>query len=337
LGSGWYDSDSYLTYSVVVRDFTSAGGTLILNQDLLNRPEIFMAIPSPFGDDEQQGLWGVNVVNPTPFPMEVSKVTVTIIPSRPQMQDTIFDTAGNCNLTTVAPTPDFWTCPAINQLMWKNFVTPIVIPAYTVYPFLVTAEPGTMGGSGGILETIITQTNVFTTLGQFGKSGYGTSFADSPARSALASVFLSSVKDSVAPANIRIHQLGIVSETPTTFFATIADFETGGDYQIDDLSRIIINVPRDWINITYPADPDFNISTTTFLGQTQIIGELTVDVTSGGKSLEFTATPPCVIQPVMYVMYILADGTISDGTTVQMAVGPLAEVILQVVPGAPCS
>ncbi|KAG2478740.1 MAG: hypothetical protein NPMRd3_980001, partial [Nitrosopumilales archaeon] len=29
--------------SVVVRDFTSAGGTLILNQDLLNRPEIFMA------------------------------------------------------------------------------------------------------------------------------------------------------------------------------------------------------------------------------------------------------------------------------------------------------
>jgi hypothetical protein len=39
----------------------------------------------------------------------------------------------------------------------------------------------------------------------------------------------------------------------------------------------------------------------------------------------------------MYVMYILADGTISDGTTVQMAVGPLAEVILQVVPGAPCS
>ena len=37
--------------SVVVRDFTSAGGELILEQELLNRPEIFMAIPSPFGKD----------------------------------------------------------------------------------------------------------------------------------------------------------------------------------------------------------------------------------------------------------------------------------------------
>ncbi|KKK59699.1 hypothetical protein LCGC14_3031780, partial [marine sediment metagenome] len=74
--------------SVVVRDFTSAGGTLILEQELLNRPEIFMVIPSPFGDDPNNlGLWGVNVVNPTPFPMEVSKVTITAITARPQLQD----------------------------------------------------------------------------------------------------------------------------------------------------------------------------------------------------------------------------------------------------------
>jgi len=325
--------------SVIVRDFTSAGGTLVLEQELLNRPEIFMVIPSPYGDDDEQGLWGVNVVNPTPFPMNVSKVTVTLIPSRPQQQDVIWDPKNpnppGCEITTVAPTPDFWSCPVINQIMWKNFAVPITIPPRTVFPFALTVEPGTLGGSNDILETLIVQANVFTTLGQFGKTGYGTSFSDPP--SALVSVFLSSVKDSTALANIQINQTGILSQVPTTFYATIADLDTDATYQIDDLSRIIINVPRDWEGISYPADPDFIISESTYLGQTQIIGELTVDIVSGGKSLEFTATSPCVEETTMFVMYILGDGTVSDGVTVTVAVGPLAEVILQVVPDPPCT
>jgi len=320
--------------SVVIRDFTSAGGTLVLEQELLNRPEIFMVIPSPFGDDDEQGLWGVNVVNPTPFPMNVSKVTITVLPSRPNMQDKIINTGGFCNLTTVAPTPNFWTCPVINQIMWKNIATPISIPARTVYPFLVTAEPGTISGSGAIMETLIVQTNVFTTLGQFGKTGYGTSMAE--ADSVLASVFLSSVKDSTALANIHINKTGLLAQVPVTFYATLADLDTDVAWKIEDDSRIIINVPRDWSGITYPADPNFIISESTYLGQTQIVGKLTVDIKSGGKSLEFTAIPPCVEDPTMYVMYILADGKAESGP-IKMAIGPLAEIILQVIPNPPCT
>ncbi len=319
--------------SVIIRDFTSAGGELVLEQELLNRPEIFMAIPSPFGDDDEQGLWGVNVVNPTPFPMNVSKVTITVLPSRPQMQDKIINTGGSCNLTTVAPTPNFWSCPVINQLMWKNFATPISIPARSVYPFLVTAEPGTISGSGAIMETLIVQTNVFTTLGQFGKTGYGTSMAEDD--SVLANVFLSRVKDSVALSDIYISDLALPAQVPVTFYATLADL-AGGIWEIEDKSRIIINVPRDWSAVSWVPDPaDFTITDTTFLGQTQIVGKLKVDIENGGKSLEFTATPPCVENPTMYVMYILADGQ-AEGGAVDMAIGPLAEVILQVVPNPPC-
>jgi len=323
--------------SVIVRDFTSAGGILILEQELLNRPEIFMAIPSPFGDDDDdadRGLWGVNVVNPTPFPMEVSKVTITAITSRPQLQDKFFDHL-SCGITTVPPTPASWSCPVQNQLMWQDFANPIIIPGYSVFPFLVQAEPGNLAGANDVIETVVIQVNVFTTLGQFGKTGYGSSFDDGD--SALVNVFLSSVKDSIFPADIMINQTSVLAQVPVTFYATIADYDNEAVYKIQSGSRIIINVPRAWSAVGYPVDPDFNISDATFLGQTQIIGELNVDIASGGKSLEFTATPPCVENPTMYVMYILADGTVTESGITQMAIGPLAEIILQVVPNGVCT
>ncbi|MCH6586516.1 MAG: hypothetical protein IH792_05770 [Thaumarchaeota archaeon] len=322
--------------SVVVRDFTSAGGTLILEQELLNRPEIFMTVPSPFGDDfNDKGLWGVNLVNPTPFPMEVSKVTVTALTARPQKQDKLFDET-SCPIITVPPTPDFWSCPVQNQLMWKNFATPIIIPPSSVFPFAATVGPGTLAGAGDILETILVSANVFTTLGQFGKTSYGSSMVNND--SALVNVFLSSVKDSTAVANIMINQTGILAQVPVTFYATIADFTSEPDYRIDSGSRIIINVPRDWtFSSPAPFDPDFSTTETTFLGQTQLIGELNVNIDNSGKSLEFVATPPCVENPTMYVMYILADGVVSDLGVPQVAVGPLAEIILQVVPNGLCT
>jgi len=321
--------------SVIVRDFTSAGGTLILEQELLNRPEIFMAIPSPFGDDaDDRALWGVNVVNPTPFPMEVSKVTITAITSRPQLQDKFWDDQ-SCGITTVAPTPASWSCPVQNQLMWQDFNNPIIIPGSSVFPFIVKAEPGNLAGANDVIETVLVQTNVFTTLGQFGKTGYGSSIDDGD--SVLANVFLSSVMDSTNIADIRINMTSVLAEVPITFYATIADFDDELTYKIESGSRIIINVPRDFGGVVYPFDPDFNISDTTFLGQTQIIGELTVDITDGGKSLEFTATPPCVENPTMYVMYILADGTAAESGITQMAIGPLAEIIIQVIPNGLCT
>jgi len=323
--------------SVIVRDFTSAGGQLILEQELLNRPEIFLALPSPFGDDDDGdlGLWGVNVVNPTPFTMNVSKVTITGITPRPQLQDKFFDNSPTCSIAPVPPTPNSWSCPVQNQLMWQDINNPIIIPPSSVFPFVVRAEAGELAGSADVIETVLIQANVFTTLGQFAKTGYGSSFDD--ADSSIVNVFLSSVKDSTAAANIMINQTGLLAEVPVTFYATIADYDDEAVYDIEAGSRIIINVPRDWSAVSYPLDPDFTISDNTFLGQTQIVGVLTADVVSGGRSLEFTATPPCVENPTMYVMYILADGTVGESGVTQMAIGPLAEIILQVIPNGICT
>ena len=219
--------------------------------------------------------------------------------------------------------------------MWQDINNPIIIPPSSVFPFVVRAEPGELAGSVDVIETVLIQANVFTTLGQFAKTGYGSSFDDGD--SAIANVFLSSVKDSTAVANIMINQTGLLAQVPVTFYATLADYDDEAIYDIESGSRIIINVPRDWSAVSYPADPDFVISDTTFLGQTQIVGVLNVDIVSGGKSLEFTATPPCIENPTMYVMYILGDGTVAESGVTQMAIGPLAEIILQVVPNPPCT
>ena len=184
------------------------------------------------------------------------------------------------------------------------------------------------------MENVIIITNVHTTLGQFGKTGYGSSINHDD--SALANVFLSTAEDSADPANIITNMTGIISQTPTTFYATIAEFDASSTYEIDSGSRLIINVPRGWTGVTYPLNSDFTISDSTYLGQTQIIGVLTADLASGGISLEFTATAPCVQTTTkMYVMYILADGTVSKNDAPEMTLGPLSEVILQVVPNGP--
>jgi len=46
---------------------------------------------------------------------------------------------------------------------------------------------------------------------------------------------------------------------------------------------------------------------------------------------------PCVENPTMYVMYILGDGTAAESGTTQIAIGPLAEIILRVVPNGLCT
>ena len=220
--------------------------------------------------------------------------------------------------------------------MWQNFGDQINIPPSSVCPCIVQVEPGKLGGGGDVLENIIIQTNVFTTLGQFGKTGYGSSFDDGD--SVIANVFLSSVKDSVAPANIMINQTGVLAQVPVTFYATIADFDLDATHDIEAGSRIIINIPRDWtFSSPAPPDTDFIISETTFLGQTQLIGELTVDVVSGVTSLEFVATPPCVETLTMYVMYLLADGKAAESGVTQRVIGALAEIILQVIQNGVCT
>jgi len=309
------------------------GELIVLNQDLLSRPEIFMVTPSPFGVDDEAALWGVNVVNPTPINMNVSKVTISAITTRPQKQDKIFD-EDFCNPVTVAPTPSSWSCPAQNQIMWKDINNPLKIPPYSAFPFLVKTNPGFLAGNFDDLETVLIQADVFTTLGAFGKTGYGSSMDNKG--NALVNVYLSTVPDSTLNTDIYSYKEGILASTPQTFHATLADFDSGSSYKIAAGANLIINVPKDWTNVSFTPDDDFDITMQTVLTQTQIVGETNFQIQSGGKSITFTATPPCVENTQMFVMYILADGRVIHATESDFSMGPLAEIILQVVPNGPC-
>ena len=309
------------------------GELIVLNQDLLSRPEIFLIIPSPFGVDDETALWGVNIVNPTPINMNVSKITISAITTRPQKQDKIFD-EDFCNPVTVAPTPSSWSCPAQNQLMWKDIDNPLKIPPYSVFPFLAKTNPGYLAGMQDNLETVLIQADVFTTLGEFGKTGYGSSMDNKG--SALVNVFLSTVPDSTLVTDIYSYKTGILASTPQTFHATLADFDSDPSYKIAAGAKLIINVPKDWTNVSFTPDADFDITMQTVLTQTQIVGETTSQIQSGGKSITFTATPPCVENTQMFVMYILAYGRVIHSSENDFSLGPLAEIILQVVPNSPC-
>jgi hypothetical protein len=303
----------------------------VLTDELFGRPEVFMIIPSPFGDSSQKGLWGVNVVNPTSQPIYVNKVVINAVSPRNQAQDQIFDTNG-CSPITIAPTPSSWSCPATNQLMWKNTVTPQVVPPKSVFPFLVKVTPGTLGGATIDLETVLVQTNVFTTLGQFGKAGYGSSFRNGG--SSVPNVYLSAIPESVNDNHIKTNMTAIKAGTPITFNATIADFDTGLTHVISSGSKLIVNIPKSWTNVSVLSNNGF--STPVFYqsfpdGSSQLVGTLNGDITGAGgiaRTIKFTATAPTISDTQMYVMYILAEGDVSGS----FQIGPLAEIVLQVVP-----
>lgn len=316
------------TNSVNLRDNANLGS--ILTQTLLSKPEIFMIIPSPFGDSSQKGVWGVNVVNPTSQPIYVSKVVINAITPRAQSLDQIFDT-NTCAPVTIAPTPNSWSCPAGNQLVWKDTINPQKIEPKSVFPFLVQVTSGSLAGSQDNLETVVIQTNVFTTLGQFGKAGYGSAMKNTGA--SLPSVYLTKVPGSMSTNNLITNMTKIKAGSTVMFNATIADFDTGSTNVISSGSRLIVNIPKGWSNVNIVSSNGFSTPTYQSFQDTssQIMGVLSGDITGGGgvaRTIQFTAKAPPIPDTQMYVMYILADGDVNNS----FPIGPLAEIILQVTP-----
>ena len=307
---------------------------IVLTQDLLARPEIFTVIPGPFGYDSEKALWGVNIVNPTPQPMYVNKVVFSALTTRATGGDEIFDAGGSCTPTNVPPTPaGTWKCPVNNQLMWENPGNPALVPGYSVVPFVVRVSPGTLqGGPTDVLENIPLSVNVFTTLGQFGKTGYGTS--EDNGGTGLVNVYLSKNPASTSNTDIITNVTGIKASNTVTLNATISDFDTGASQYIDQNSRLIINIPKGWTNPTVLSAPGFTIQSIITYSDTssQIVGTLDAPLTGAGgtaQTIQFQITAPAVTSTQLYVMYILADGSTTLGDN---AIGPLGEIILQVIP-----
>jgi hypothetical protein len=320
--------------SILREDATDGSSTeppIFLTQDLLSRPEMFMIIPGPFGDGPEKAIWGMNVVNPTGQDMYVSKVVITLLSPRSNSLDRVFSASAGveyCDPEAISPTPDNWVCPENNNLVWSNISNPVKIPPYSVYPFLAKVHADRLSGGSDSLEAIVVNGNVFTTFGEFSKSGYSTSMDN--AGNSYVNVYLSDIPHSTSNANIKVNQTS-TSATVQQFNVVVADFQIGGT-EIDESSKLIINMPKGWV-----VDPDTITGFDNFVwdyysfGDTssQISADFTSNLIDGGRTIQFDATAPTVTNEQMYVMYVLADGKTTGSN---FSLSSFSEIVLKVVP-----
>jgi len=325
------------TDKIIIRDPQGGSGdTIVIKDELFGKPGLFMIIPGPFGESEDKGLWGMNIANPTEQIMEVNKVVISLISTRDRTPDNIFED-GSCSPVTIPPTPSDWDCSTDNQLIWAPSVgNSFPVPPKSVSSFLATVYPGTLDNSDPILDSILVQGNVWTTLGQFGKTGYGTSMQLSGANDfPIASVYLTDDPlDLTNPIHIQSVRNGIPSGSTQTFNVALTDFDDDPSNWIEaDFSKLIINIPKDWTNIVVDPTTDFSVTVISNPDNShQIVGDMLVDIDgfgpTDGNVITFHAKAPTVPDEKMYVFYILADGYTDN----LFPIGPLAEVVLQVVP-----
>ena len=308
-------------------------GTLIaLSKDLLNRPEIFTIIPSPIGSTTNLqmtgALWGVNVVNPINATMEVSKIVITAF--APGGNDNVvFFPKNSCDPSAIFPISG-WSCPSENAIMWQDRTNPITLEPYSTKAFLSKIEPVTSQPGGNPVESAIVQTSVFTTAGSFGKTAYQSTFHIGG--SSMANVFLSTIPDSTSNADILGDKINITPGSVETFNVVLADMDLIDTTEINSGAKLIINVPREWKDVSIVDNLGF-IDPPTIIefgdGSTQIVAETISSIGNSGNpsdTLTFSARAPNVNTDQLYVMYILADGDTNNG----ISIGPLAEILLQV-------
>jgi hypothetical protein len=307
-----------------------AGGTDpdIINEELLARPKLFLIIPSPQGDSDQKALWGINVANPVNAPMEVSKLSITAFAPGANNNDKIF--AASCSPENIFPSGvNHWNCPSENVIMWQDYVNPVIIAPNSTQSFLVKVLPGTIAGQN-ILESVVVQASVFTTVGSFGKSGYQTTMYDGT--ESIGSVYLSNVMDSRNSIDIQSTRTGIVPGSTQTFKIVFADLDTSNTTWIKPGAQLIINVPKEWTDVNVLSYPGFASTPTVTIfgdGSSQIVGTITSnlgDAVNTADTIEFSAQAPDITNDQMYVMYVLAQGQTNN----VFSIGPLAEIVLQV-------
>jgi hypothetical protein len=345
-------SSNVVSDSILLREAGEGGGggEIVISNELFGKPQIFMVMPNAVGDENSfeidRPIWGVNVANPTDQPMFVNKVVIMAFVPRANSQDDVF--VKNCEgvpggspekPATISPTPDNWSCPESNQLMWRDVVNPVEVAPRSVFPFLVGIGSGNMGGSLTDAQNILIQPVVFTTLGQYGKAGYGTTMHTSEV--ALPNVFLARDTESVASSNVMSELRGIVEGSTVKFNATIADMSSDSVYGINAGTSLIINIPKEWTFNNVISSNGFTVASPVTYpdGSTQIVGSLisSIDDHSEAKTIQFTATAPSVNKAKMYVMHILANGVATgNGGTGTFTVGPIAEIVLQVCPTSGC-
>ena len=339
------------------QQFGENGTKIILTDDLLIRPSIFMTIPSPFGDSDKKGVWGIHIVNPTSEPVKVHRVAITAIAPGSQDQDIMFDDLNQCDAVSVGSTAypkvdDLWTCEQQNVVYWEDYTTPMMIDPFSAQTFMAKIKPGSSGANDGETNSQIISANVFSSAGSFGKDDYQTTMigGSTSKPGIIANVYLSPDINGVGINQTEGMRMNITSGSEQTFNIVLADFDEDNEHAMATGTKLIINVPRGWTDVELIECEGFDditadsgcTGTPTDIPQVvahaddsyQIIGtskEKIGDVNGvvDARTITFNATAPEVNEESMYIMYTLGNGVtdVDDGP-----IGPVSEIVLQVVP-----
>jgi len=336
----------------------AAGEEIVLDPRFLQKPEIFLVFPSSHGivasgagSDLYQGLWGVTIANPTDVDMYVSKIVITAMSPRANSQDNIIPTP--CTFTAVTTPTSAWGCYSQNQITWKNNTSlgTLVDPRSSKL-FYITVKPGQLGSAP--MEAIPITASVFTSMGQFGKTGYAASML--PVTAPIVNVYVTDTlveSQAVLSSHIDIVPRDLLKTDTLTLKVAIAEFNaeyhaSNNRNYVNAGSRLIINVPKAFDSAFIAITSSAGFSTVDVIpypdGSAQIIGTLSSNLgdsaSKEAKIIEFTVPVdptviPDIIQPKLYVFPILANGDATYGSAaspVLFEVGPMQEYVVRVHP-----
>jgi hypothetical protein len=307
----------------------------VVSQRLVARPEVFMIVPSPFGESgNDYGLWGVTIVNPTDTTFSVHRIVISLTTSITDRAERFIENDASCVGTQISPTSG-WSCPEENIIQWYS-VTGVTIGARDVRSFLATYQTGSLGG-GGDDPGFIVSGSVFTSFGQFSKGNY-ISGAEQGGAGVVGNVYLTnSTTDNGSQALQTARMVGNVSMasgSSKVLNVTLADFSSDNDNILTG-TQLIINVPAgfDVASTPSPTTRFSSVTVQTFDDDsTQIVATLGPNNLGDGTPsaeaavLSFTVTAPEITDDLVYIMYVLAQGETSGDLTT----GPVAEIPIRV-------
>ena len=306
-------------------------------------PDIYLLLPGPFGDSDQEGLWGAVLVNPTNIIMNVSRVVITAYTAQHSGNTEIM--RAGCPYTEVTPNDDDeWNCPHDNQIQWKDLITPEAIQPGDSRSFLVRIQPENIDTDQEEPAAAVIAT-VYTDFGVFMKSGYSVGMTEND--NALGNVYLSNTNNtSQVTSNDRMftHRNNIAPNSTEIFDIVLVDLDadtscgSGDTCSIDTYilagSKLIINVPEQFQNVTILSHTGFNTPMVQKRadGFTQIIGTTTGNTgdstTAEAKVIRFKAIAPMPASDTTYLMYVFNHGITNSSPSASS--GALAEIPLQV-------
>jgi hypothetical protein len=327
-------------YAKKIDEVQTATSTLqVIFTSLVQKPEIFLILPSTFGDSNDQGLYGVVIANPVNATMKVSRIVMNLYSSKStaggvQLIDSCTGGACTSELTPIYPsTASEWSRPHENMVEWKDVTNPEVIKEYEAKSFLFRVKPGAVSAEEAAFTVTV---SVFTDFGQFTKAGYAVGMDDGAAP--LVNVYMTNTTNtSQAVSNNRMlgHKVNITSGSYVKFNVTIADLDSSVSTYIKTGSNLTINMPQGFtkVNVTAATSSGFHpaVKRNFYDGSTQITAALNEDVgniPTEAEVMQIEAFAPSVTDKKVYIMYILADGE----TNANFSIGPTGEVVLQVIP-----